>query len=114
MTYTVQSSWSNDFKPDYPDCACHPMPPYQYPIHRNTAYLDYPRPYQQSMIAIRSKLLAGLVLPRLTMIATCALFMFRGVVVRRLNVTTHSFLYLAAWLYVAVVGWELYLVYHVI
>ena len=28
--------------------------------------------------------------------------------------TTHSFLYLAAWLYVAVVGWELYLVYHVV
>lgn len=50
----------------------------------------------------------------LTMIATCALFMFRGVVVRRLNVSTHSFLYLAAWLYVAVVGWELYLVYYVI
>ena len=50
----------------------------------------------------------------LTMIATCALFMFRGVVVRRLNVSTHSFLYLAAWLYVAIVGWELYLVYYVI
>jgi hypothetical protein len=47
----------------------------------------------------------------LTMIATFCLFMFRGVVVRQINVTTHSFLYLAAWLYAAVVGWELYLVY---
>ena len=50
----------------------------------------------------------------LTLIATLCLFMFRGVVIRKLNVTTHSFLYLAAWLYVAVVGWELYLVYYVI
>jgi len=50
----------------------------------------------------------------LTMIATCALFILRGVVVRKFKVTTQSFLYLAAWLYVAVVGWELYLVYYVI
>ncbi len=50
----------------------------------------------------------------ITMIATFCLFMFRGVVVRRLNITTHSFLYLGAWLYVAVVVWGLYLVYYVI
>ena len=50
----------------------------------------------------------------LTIFATFGLFMFRGVVVRKLNITTHSFLYLAACLYVAIVGWELYLVYYVI
>jgi len=50
----------------------------------------------------------------LTIFAIFGLFMFRGVVVRKFNVTTHSFLYLAAWLYVAVVGWELYLVFYVI
>jgi hypothetical protein len=50
----------------------------------------------------------------LTLIATCALFMFRGVVIRKLNVTTHSFLYLAVLLYIAVIGWELYLVFYVI
>ena len=50
----------------------------------------------------------------LTIIATCALFMFRGVVIRKLNVTTHSFLYLASWLYLAIVGWELYLIFYVI
>lgn len=47
----------------------------------------------------------------LTMIATCVLFIFNGIVIRKFNVTTHSFLYLVAWLYVAVVAWELYLVY---
>jgi hypothetical protein len=50
----------------------------------------------------------------LTLMATFCLFIFRGVVVRKLNVTTHSFLYLAVLLYVAVIGWELYLVYYVI
>ena len=50
----------------------------------------------------------------LTIFAIFGLFMFRGVVVRKFNVTTHSFLYLAAWLFVAVVGWELYLVFYVI
>ena len=51
---------------------------------------------------------------RLSLIATFCLFIFRDVVVRRLNVTTHSFLHLAALLYVAVVGWELYLIFYVI
>jgi len=50
----------------------------------------------------------------MTIIGTFCLFMFRGVVIRKLNLTTHSFLYLAAWIYVAVVAWELYLVYYVI
>jgi hypothetical protein len=50
----------------------------------------------------------------MTILGTFALFMFRGVVVRKLNVTTHSFLYLAGWIYVAVVAWELYLVYYVV
>jgi len=49
-----------------------------------------------------------------TILATFCLFMFRGVVARNFNLSTHSFLYLAAWIYVAVVGWELYLVYHVV
>jgi hypothetical protein len=50
----------------------------------------------------------------LTLIVTFCLFIFRGVVIRKLNLTTHSFLYLLAWLYVAVVAWELYLVYYVV
>ncbi len=50
----------------------------------------------------------------LTIIATICLFMFRGVVIQKLNVSTHSFLYFLAWMYVAVVAWELYLVYNVI
>jgi hypothetical protein len=50
----------------------------------------------------------------LTIVATICLFMFRAVVVQKLNISTHSFLYLAAWIYVAVVAWELYLVYYVI
>ena len=50
----------------------------------------------------------------ITMIATFALFMFRGVVVRKLNVSTHSLLYLTAWLYTAVIAWELYLVYFLV
>jgi len=50
----------------------------------------------------------------LTLIAACALFLFRGVVIRKFKITTHSFLDLAAWLYVAVVGWELYLIFYVI
>ena len=47
----------------------------------------------------------------LTIIATCVLYIFNGVAIRKFNLSTHSFLYLVAWLYVAVVGWELYLVY---
>ena len=46
----------------------------------------------------------------ITMTATFCLFMFRGVVIRKLNLSTHTLLYLLAWVYVAVVGWELYLV----
>jgi hypothetical protein len=40
-------------------------PPDQYLIHCKTGFVDYPRPYRQSTIAIRSKLLAGQVLPGL-------------------------------------------------
>ena len=50
----------------------------------------------------------------LTILATFCLFMFRGVVVQKLNISTHSLLYFFAWIYVAVVTWELYLVYKVI
>ena len=50
----------------------------------------------------------------LTIFGTFGLFMFRGVVIRKLNVSTHSFLYFLAWMYVAIVAWELYLVYTVI
>jgi hypothetical protein len=50
----------------------------------------------------------------LTIIATICLFMFRGVVVQKINLSTHSLLYFFAWIYVAVVTWELYLVYNVI
>ncbi len=50
----------------------------------------------------------------LTIVATICLFLFRGVVVQKFNISTHSFLYFLAWMYVAVVAWELYLVYNVI
>ena len=50
----------------------------------------------------------------MTMIATVCLFIFRGVVVRKLNVSTHSLLNLLVWIYAAVVAWELYLVYYVV
>ena len=50
----------------------------------------------------------------LTLIATLCLFMFRGVVIRKLNVTTQTFLHLVAWIYAAVVAWELYLIFYVI
>ncbi|UCD77990.1 MAG: hypothetical protein JSW26_21660 [Desulfobacterales bacterium] len=50
----------------------------------------------------------------ITLIATAGLFLFRGVVLRRLNVNTHSLLFLIAWFYAAVVTWELYLVYRFI
>jgi hypothetical protein len=50
----------------------------------------------------------------LTIVATICLFMFRSVVVQKFNISTHSFLYFLAWMYVAVVAWELYLVYNVI
>lgn len=49
----------------------------------------------------------------LTIIAAFCLLMFRCVVVQKLNVSTHTILYLLAWVYAAVVGWELYLVYHI-
>jgi hypothetical protein len=50
----------------------------------------------------------------MTIMATIGLFIFRGVVIQKTNVSTHSLLYLLAWIYVAVVAWELYLVYYVI
>lgn len=50
----------------------------------------------------------------MTIFATFGLFMFRAVVVQRFNINTHALLYLLGWIYVAVVSWELYLVYHLI
>ncbi len=50
----------------------------------------------------------------ITMIATLCLFVFRGVVVSKFNLSTHTLLYFLAWVYVAVIGWELYLIYTVI
>jgi hypothetical protein len=50
----------------------------------------------------------------LTILATFCLLKFRDVVVWKINLTTHSFLYVGAWLYVAVVGWELFLVYNIV
>ena len=50
----------------------------------------------------------------LTMIGTFCLLMFRCVVVQNINVSTHAILFLLAWVYVAVVGWELFLVYNVV
>jgi len=49
----------------------------------------------------------------LTILSVYGLFFFRCVVIPKLNVTTHSLLYLLAWLYVSIVAWELYLVYQV-
>jgi len=46
----------------------------------------------------------------LTILATFSLLMFKGVVIRKFNVSTHSLLFLIAWVYIAVVAWELYLV----
>ena len=50
----------------------------------------------------------------LTIIATLGLFMFRGVVIRKLNVSTHTLLYVMACVYVLIVAWEFYLLYQVI
>ena len=50
----------------------------------------------------------------LTMFGIFCLLLFRGVVVRKYNLSTHAFLYLFAGIYVAVFGWELFLVYYVI
>ena len=49
-----------------------------------------------------------------TCIATFGLFMVRSVVIRRFNVSVHTLLHAIAWAYLAVVGWELYLVYNVV
>ena len=50
----------------------------------------------------------------ITILATFGMFMFRDVVVRKLNVSTHILLYLNACIYTAVVTWELHLIYLVI
>ena len=50
----------------------------------------------------------------LTMLGIFCLLMFRGVVVRKYNISNHAFLYLFAGVYIAVFGWELFLVYHVV
>ena len=50
----------------------------------------------------------------LTMFGIFCLLLFRGIVVRRWNLNSHAFLYLFAGVYIAVFGWELFLVYHVV
>lgn len=45
----------------------------------------------------------------ITTIATFGLFLLRGIVIQKLNVSTHSLLYFIAGLYFVVVAWELYL-----
>ena len=50
----------------------------------------------------------------LNCVATFGLLMFRSVVIRRFNVSTHSLLHFIAWIYVAVIVWELYRVYQVV
>jgi hypothetical protein len=50
----------------------------------------------------------------MTIFGVFGLFMFRGVVIQKLNVSTHTVLILLAWIYAAVVAWELHLVYKVI
>jgi len=50
----------------------------------------------------------------LTCVSTFGLFLFRAVVIRRFNISTHSLLHLIAWIYVSIVSWELYLIYYVI
>ena len=50
----------------------------------------------------------------MTIFAAFSLLMLRAVVVvQRFNISTQALLYLLGWIYVAVVGWELYLVYNV-
>ena len=50
----------------------------------------------------------------ITIIAAFGLFMFRAVVIRKLNVNTHALLYLLACAYAAIIVWEIYLIYYVI
>ena len=50
----------------------------------------------------------------ITIIATFGMFLLRGIVIQKLNVTVHSLLYFIAGLYLVVVAWELYLVSDVI
>ena len=48
----------------------------------------------------------------LTMFGIFCLLLFRGIVVRKWNLNSHAFIYIFAGVYVAVFGWELFLVYH--
>jgi len=50
----------------------------------------------------------------LTVLVIFGLFFFKAVVVQRFPVSTHTLLYLGAWMYAAVVAWELYLLFCVI
>ena len=50
----------------------------------------------------------------ITIISTFGLFLFRDIVIRRLNLSTQSILYLIVWIYAGVVAWEFYLIYYVI
>jgi len=46
----------------------------------------------------------------LTVLVICGLFLFKAVVVPRFHVSTHTLIYFSAWIYAAVVAWELYLI----
>jgi hypothetical protein len=50
----------------------------------------------------------------LTIFGILGLLFFRGIVISKLNVNTHALLHFMAWLYVSVIGWELYLIYQVV
>ncbi len=50
----------------------------------------------------------------LTCIVMFGLYFFRKVVIRKINVSTHTLLLLLAWIYISVIAWELHLVYYVI
>jgi hypothetical protein len=46
----------------------------------------------------------------MTIIATVGLFLLRGIVIQKVNLSAHSLLYFVVGLYLAVIAWELYLV----
>ena len=50
----------------------------------------------------------------MTIFATFSLFVLRNVVIRKVKISAYSLLHVFAWIYVGVVAWELYLMYHVI
>ncbi|MEJ2164549.1 MAG: DUF5658 family protein [Desulfobacterales bacterium] len=50
----------------------------------------------------------------LTALVIFGLFLFKAVLVQRFHVSTHTLIYVGAWIYAAVVAWELYLIYYAI